>query len=138
MKRTTLLLFVTIFLGRVSVQSIERPDWAGFYSEVRNTPIDTKKFPFIKGEADRIKWSNVETKEGVFDWTRMDTHIRNAVKGKYYYYFFLWTGPDSPEWIYEKGVPKVVTLGNKKRDYYPFYLDPTYISYFHRFIAKPQ
>jgi hypothetical protein len=46
-----------------------------------------------------------------------------------------WTGPDSPEWIYEKGVPKVVTTGGSKRDFYPFYLDPNYISYFHRFIG---
>ena len=136
MKRTTLLLLIALFLSRGSVQSIERPDWAGFYTNGRNNTIDTKKFPFIKGEADRIKWSDIEANDGVFDWTRLDSHIRNAVMGKYYYYFVLWTGPDSPEWIYEKGVPKVLTTGASKRDFYPFYLDPNYISYFHRFIGK--
>ncbi|MEI6554291.1 MAG: hypothetical protein WCL70_01740 [Paludibacter sp.] len=136
MNRTTLLVLIALFLSRGSVQSIERPDWAGFYTNARNNTIDTKRFPFIKGEADRIKWSDVEINDGVYDWTKMDAHIRNAVKGKYYYYFVLWTGPDSPEWIYEKGVPKVLTTGGIKRDFYPFYLDPNYISYFHRFIGK--
>jgi len=136
MNRTTLLVLLALFLSRGSVQSIERPDWAGFYTNARNNVIDTKRFPYIKGEADRIKWSDVEPKDGTFDWTRMDAHIRNAVKGKYYYYFVLWTGPDSPEWIYEKGVPKVVTTGGSKRDFYPFYLDTNYVSYFHRFIGK--
>ena len=136
MKRTTLLLLIALFLSRGSVQSIERPDWAGFYTNARNNVIDIKRFPYIKGEADRIKWSDVEPKDGTFDWTKMDAHIRNAVKGKYYYYFVLWTGPDSPEWIYEKGVPKVLTTGGSKRDFYPFYLDPNYVSYFHRFIGK--
>jgi len=136
MNRTTLLVLIALFLSRGSVQSIERPDWAGFYTNARNNVIDTKRFPYIKGEADRIKWSDVEINDGVYDWTRMDAHIRNAVKGKYYYYFVLWTGPDSPEWIYEKGVPKVLTTGRVKRDFYPFYLDPNYISYFHRFIGK--
>lgn len=136
MKRTTLLLLITLFFSRGSVQSIERPDWAGFYTNGRNNIIETQKFPFIKGEADRIKWSDIESNDGVFDWTRLDAHIRNAVKGKYFYYFVLWTGPDSPEWIYEKGVPKLVTTGGSKRDFYPFYLDPNYITYFHRFIGK--
>ena len=136
MKRILFLLLIAFSLCIGSVQSIERPDWAGFYTNPRNNSIDTKKFPFIKGEADRIKWSDIESNEGVFDWTRLDSHIRNAVKGKYYYYFVLWTGPDSPEWIYENGVPKVVTTGGNKRDFYPFYLNPNYISYFHRFIGK--
>ncbi len=136
MKRITLFLFIALFLGRGSVQSIERPDWAGFYTNTRNNVIDTKRFPFIKGEADRIKWSDVESNDGVYDWTKMDAHIRNAVKGKYFYYFVLWTGSDSPEWIYEKGVPKVLIIGGNKRDFYPYYLDPNYISYFHRFIGK--
>ncbi len=136
MKRTTFLLLITLFFSRGLVQSIERPDWAGFYTNGRNNTIDTKRFPFIKGEADRIKWSDIESNDGIFDWTRLDVHIRNALKGKYFYYFVLWTGPDSPEWIYEKGVPKVITTGGNKRDFYPFYLNPNYISYFHRFIGK--
>jgi hypothetical protein len=66
----------------------------------------------------------------------MDSQIRNAVKGKYYYYFVLWTGPHSPEWIYEKGVPKVAVNGGKGQEYFPYYLDQNYINYFHRFIGK--
>jgi hypothetical protein len=66
----------------------------------------------------------------------MDSQIHNAVKGKYYYYFVLWTGPHSPEWIYEQGVPKVAVNGGKGQEYFPYYLDQNYINYFHRFIGK--
>jgi hypothetical protein len=66
----------------------------------------------------------------------MDSQIRNAVEGKYYYYFVLWTGPHSPEWIYEQGVPKVTVSGGKGKEYFPYYLDKNYINYFHRFIGK--
>jgi len=117
-------------------KDFERPQWAGFFTNCKNEKIDTERFPFIKGAADRVKWADIETSPEVYDWSKMDSQIRNAVKGKYYYYFVLWTGPHSPEWIYEKGVPKVAVKGGKGKEYFPYYLDPNYINYFHRFIGK--
>ena len=114
----------------------ERPPWAGFFAKCKDEIIDTERFPFIKGEADRVQWAEMEPEPGVYDWSKMDSHIRNAVKGKYYYYFVLWTGPHAPEWIYEQGVPKVAVSGGKGKDYFPYYLDKNYINYFHRFIGK--
>jgi hypothetical protein len=116
-------------------KSFERPPWAGFYTNSRNEPIDTKQFPFIKGVTDRIKWQDVEPAENQYDWSKMDNNIRNAVKGGYYYYFVLWTGPHSPDWIYEKGVPRVKTVGGQISDF-PYYLSPNYINYFHQFIGE--
>ena len=113
-----------------------RPDWAGFFTNSKNEKIDTKQFPFIKGQADRVKWAFIEKQPEKYDWSEMDSQIRNAVKGKYYYYFVLWTGPHSPEWIYEQGVPKVVVSGGKGKEYFPYYLDQNYINFFHRFIDK--
>jgi hypothetical protein len=78
----------------------------------------------------------MEPKPGVYDWSQMDSHVRNAVKGNYYYYFVLWTGPHAPEWIYEKGVPKVTVSGGKGKEHFPYYLDENYIKYFHSFIGK--
>ena len=113
-----------------------RPPWAGFFANSKDEMIDTARFPFVKGQADRIKWADLEPKPGVYDWSSLDSHIRNAVEGNYYYYFVLWTGPHAPEWIYEQGVPKVAVSGGKGKDYFPYYLDPNYIKYFHRFIGK--
>jgi len=114
----------------------ERPPWAGFFANSKDEMIDTARFPFVKGQADRIKWADLEPKPDVYDWSSLDSHICNAVEGNYYYYFVLWTGPHAPEWIYEQGVPKVAVSGGKGKEYFPYYLDPNYIKYFHRFIGK--
>ncbi len=141
--RTTFLLF-TLGLSQLifsqkkgnDIKDFERPQWAGFFTNCKNEKIDTERFPFIKGAADRVKWADIETSPEEYDWSKMDSQIRNAVKGKYYYYFVLWTGPHSPEWIYEQGVPKVAVKGGKGKDFFPYYLDQNYINYFHRFIGK--
>jgi hypothetical protein len=140
--RATFLLFIGLSQLTFSqkkendIKDFERPDWAGFFTNCKNEKIDTERFPFIKGAADRVKWADIETSPEVYDWSKMDSQVRNAVKGKYYYYFVLWTGPHSPEWIYEQGVPKVAVKGGKGKEYFPYYLDPNYINYFHRFIGK--
>jgi hypothetical protein len=132
---------ISLFAQKISseqVKSFERPIWAGFYTNKTSEQINTKAFPFIKGMADRIKWSDLEPQMGVYDWTKMDEKIHNAVKGKYYYYFVLWTGPHSPEWIYDQGVPKVACKGGNRsaKDVFPFYLDKNYINFFYKFIGK--
>lgn len=132
---------VSLFAQKITseqVKSFERPIWAGFYTNKTSEQINTKAFPFIKGMADRIKWSDLEPQKGVYDWSKMDEKIHNAVKGKYYYYFVLWTGPHSPEWIYEHGVPKVACKGggNNAKDVFPYYLDKKYINFFYVFIGK--
>ena len=86
-------------------KDFERPLWAGFFTNCKNEIIDTDRFPFIKGAADRVKWADIETSPEQYDWSKMDSQIRNALEGKYFYYFVLWSGPHSPEWIYEQGVP---------------------------------
>ena len=125
-------------INNEQVETVERPIWAGFYTNKTSELINTKAFPFIKGMADRIKWSDLELQKGVYDWSNMDEKIHNAVKGKYYYYFVLWTGPHSPEWIYDHGVPKVACKGGNRsaKDVFPFYLDKNYINFFYKFIGK--
>jgi len=130
------MFVITLLFAVGHATAMERPPWSGFFVNCKNERIDTARFPFVKGQADRVKWSDMEPKPGVYDWSSLDSPIRNAVEGKYYYYFVLWTGPHAPEWIYEEGVPKVAVSGGKGKDYFPYYLDPNYIKYFHRFIGK--
>jgi hypothetical protein len=128
-------IMIVLFFAINHAPAMERPPWAGFFANGKGEMIDSARFPFIKGEADRVKWADMEPKPGVYDWSKMDSHISNAAKGKYYYYFVLWTGPHSPDWIYEQGVPRVAVNGGKS-EYFPYYLDKNYINYFHRFIGK--
>ena len=134
--KTAYITLLVLLFGSITSHAIERPPWAGFFTGKANEVLDTARFPYIKGYADRVQWGNMEPEPGVYDWSKMDTRIRNAVKGKYYYYFVLWTGPHSPEWIYEQGVPKVAVSGGKGKEYFPYYLDQNYTNYFHRFIGK--
>jgi len=114
----------------------DRPIWAGFYANTTTKQVlDTYKFLFIKGIADRISWSDTEPNDSVYNWSVLDNQLALAVSKGYYYYFVSWSGPDCPVWIYSKGVRKVYT------DYtaspvYPYYLDPVYIRYYHRYIDK--
>jgi len=143
-KKGVILLFVLLGFYQLTFsqkkgnekKDFERPQWAGFFTNCKSEKIDTERFPFIKGAADRVKWADIETSPEVYDWSKMDSQILNAIKGKYYYYFVLWTGPHSPEWIYEKGVPKVAVKGGKGKDFFPYYLDQNYINYFNHFIFK--
>lgn len=143
-KKGVILLFFLLGLSQFTYsqkkgnenKDFERPQWAGFFTNCKSEKIDTDRFPFIKGAADRVKWADIETSPEVYDWSKMDSQIRNAVKGKYFYYFVLWTGPHSPEWIYEQGVPKVAVKGSKGKDFFPYYLDQNYIKYFNRLIFK--
>ena len=143
-KKGVILLFFLLGLSQFTFsqkkgnenKDFERPQWAGFFTNCKSEKIDTERFPFIKGAADRVKWADIETSPEVYDWSKMDSQIRNAVKGKYFYYFVLWTGPHSPEWIYEQGVPKVAVKGSKGKDFFPYYLDQNYINYFNRLIFK--
>jgi hypothetical protein len=143
-KKGVILLFFFLGISQLTFsqkkgnekKDFERPQWAGFFTNCKSEKIDTERFPFIKGAADRVKWADIETSPEVYDWSKMDSQIRNAVKGKYFYYFVLWTGPHSPEWIYQQGVPKVAVKGSKGKDFFPYYLDQNYINYFNRLILK--
>lgn len=133
MKKNIYLLLIIIMLCSLNLKAIERPDWAGFYSAYTSSVIDTEKFPFIKGMADRISWSDVEPQDGVYDWSTLDNALNAAIAGGYYYYFVFWVGPNSPAWIYTKGVSSFATTTKSP---YPDYKSTIYQDYFNRIITK--
>ena len=84
-----------------------------------------------------LAWSDVERKAGVFDWSGLDQAVEKAFQNKSFLYLSLGVGPEAPEWIYEKGVPKVFTDDTRhlgKWEYYPYYLAPDYKLHFNRLI----
>jgi hypothetical protein len=130
------MLMLIILFCNFSVESIERPEWAGFYTGSPKNIIDTQKYPFIKGLAGRISWSDVEPQDSVYNWSTLDNALNAAVAGGFYYYFVFWVGPDSPTWIYDKGITKIMTDFKGGSGPYPDYLNQVYTKYFNRIIGK--
>jgi len=105
----------------------------------RGETMDPAVYPFVKGTGCDANWESVEKQPGVYDWSEMDAAMDNVVKRKQSLYFSFEAGPKTPEWVYEKGVPKVVTDDTQhagKFPHYPYYLSPEYKMYYFRFITE--
>lgn len=101
--------------------------------------MDPKAYPFVKGTSCDAPWDEVEKKPGVYDWSKMDQAVEFVYKNKTSLYFSFEAGPKTPDWVYEKGVPKVVTNDKRhagKFPYYPYYPSPEYKKYYHRFLRE--
>lgn len=107
----------------------------------RGASFDPTEYPFLKGSSFGQRWAEVEGKPGVFDWSGLDRAVEQAHQRKMFLYLSLEAGPESPEWIYAQGVPRVMTKGEKEKHVekwngYPYYLAPAYKTYFQRLIAE--
>lgn len=94
---------------------------AGCWGIMGNPDDISQKYP-MKGYMIKARWSEVEVKQSVYDWTEMDEKIRAAIdanekldcKEEFEYLpkpkvgLALNIGPDSPQWIYNT-VPKLIT-----------------------------
>jgi len=125
-KIVSTILFALCLCLSVSAQNnadqyiTERPPWAGVWYNTWNKVPDFSEFQgMVAGEAGRLKWKDLEPKKGKFDFSDLKNKLQRAKNNNYYFYIELWTGENSPAWIYSNGVPKV----NGK---YPFYLDEDY------------
>ena len=100
----------------------------------RSGDYSNEQFPFLKGTAISIKWSDFESQKGQYNWELINTILQKTAQSNQYVYLQLNIGPDSPEWIYENGVPKVevnaIEQNNgseEKFSNYPYYLSPSYL-----------
>ena len=105
----------------------------------RGETMDPKEYPYVRGTGCDANWDSVEKKPGVYDWSAMDAAMESVVKHNESLYFSFEAGPKTPDWAYEKGVPKVVTDDKQhagKFPFYPYYLSPEYKMYYFRFITE--
>ena len=121
----------------LSVQAAPPSSAFGVWS--RGGGDDVKDLPFVRGSAAGGSWADIEKSPGVYDWSAIDAAVERAQRVNNFLFLSFEVGPDAPEWIYEKGVPKVVTdntMHQKKFPFYPYYLSPQYKLYFQRFITE--
>lgn len=122
----------------------DRPEWFGAWWRGGDNPQEMKeKFPYIRGVFVGMKWANIEPRKGEFDWAYFDKELTRYARAGFVIQYIIMVGPDSPEWIYDNGVPLVTTSTTisprgtphpwKK---YPYYLDPDYKTYYHNMIRQ--
>ena len=133
-----LVLRSLICISLISVmQAAPPPSSFGVWD--RGSSFDQKEYPFLKGLTCSLRWRDVEKQPGVFDWSELDEALQKAVAQNEFVYLALEAGPDSPEWIYARGVPKVITDDRKhqgKWSHYPYYVSPAYITFYTRVLTN--
>ncbi|MCX7012843.1 MAG: beta-galactosidase [Candidatus Sumerlaeota bacterium] len=102
---------------------------------VRGKNYDLSEFPYRGVEVDPA-WADIEPSEGVFDWRDFDAGLEKATDLGFYTFISINVGPMSPMWLYDIGIPKVMTQHRVRTGPYPYYLDPRHVSYYHRLIEE--
>ena len=104
--------------------------WTG-----RGSVITSENTDLIKGIMVSSHWRDLEPEKGKWNWNVIKPRIMQATNAGKHVGMIVYVGPDSPDWIYENGVPKVTTPDKKnvrggshkaRFPYYPYYLDSNY------------
>jgi hypothetical protein len=132
------ILIALIAFSEIAISQVG-PQPSSFGVWDRGEAMDIKQYPFLKGTSCDFPWNEVEKTPEVYDWSILDKAIERAYKEKISLYISFEAGPKTPEWVYEKGVPKVITNASNNPgafDHYPYYLSPEYKKYYHRFLSE--
>lgn len=128
---TGLCLLVALFCRNASCVETARPDWVGIWSIWGG---ENYQRPWLKGSVIALSWKNVEPKDGQFNFSSLDRAITKVCSTGQRYLVKVYV-EDCPEWLYEKGVPKVLIDYSGRRNgiqeswqptTFPYYLDATY------------
>lgn len=140
---TLLMLLLSGTMAQVSVAQSALPletygiwdrDGAGFDPGNPN-------YDYLRGIGYTSSWARIQPDDSSsYNWEDIQKTIDWAAKKKLTMFLGIGAGPDSPEWIYENGVPRVYTTvtreAHKRWPYYPYYLDPDYKRHYFRFIRE--
>ena len=105
--------------------------WAGW----KPGQISQAECPELRSVPLILKWDSLEPTAGRYAFAEeLGRPLKAAYEGGLYLTLMIWVGPAAPEWIYQNGVPRVITnrnvnaLGQKTdgQKEYPYYLHPEY------------
>lgn len=132
-KKNLLLLFVAV--SALSAFGQSRSDKSYPFGIWTGSNITPQNVDLVRGRMVACHWRDLEPQKGQWDWSVIEPRIVQAANAGKHIGMIVYVGPDSPDWIYENGVPKVTTPdkinvrggSHKARfPYYPYYLDPNY------------
>jgi len=101
-KISLICLISTCYCSMVEAE----PPTSAFGVWDRGETKDPHEYPFLKGTSCDAPWDSVEKQPGVYDWSVMDQAVESAYRNKISIYFSFEAGPKTPDWVYQKGVPK--------------------------------
>ncbi len=83
-------------------------------------------YDFYRGWDITYTWKELEPEKGNYNWKYFDDQLKIAAAHHLYIGFMIWTGQNSPEWLYKNGVPEVLMNTDKKYNRFPYYLNAVY------------
>ncbi len=114
-----------------------------FNNFLRKFDHNLKSNKYLSGVYLNAKWKDLNPKDGVYKFERIDTMISLVRKNKLYYHLTIYPGYSSPEYLYEKGCVKFKAVDpNKYRKTYgqeltiPLPWDPVYKKYYYQLLEK--
>ncbi len=127
------LCFIALALAGIHNPSLaDRPDWVGIWGIWGGENYGGPEWPWYKGTIVHTTWSKIEPGKGQWNFSDLDNGLKSAADRGLYLGIKVYQGDASPNWIYNHGVPKVVTT----KDTYPYYLDPDFETHFFNMIDK--
>jgi hypothetical protein len=106
-----------------STAAAEKPDYSGIWG-IGDQKVSKEGRPWYKGQIVTVGWDEIELADNHFDWSALDDEINRVAANGLYIMVLVYTGRQSPEWIYAAGVPRVET-NFKGGSSYPYYLSDT-------------
>lgn len=113
---------------------IRRPYFCGVWGIWGGENVSAKGRPWFKGVVATTDWDKIEPQNGHFVWDSIDNKVRKITSKGLYVMMMIYHGDVCPNWVYEAGVPRVVSIhyGTAARAekatevVQPYYLDPNY------------
>jgi len=101
--------------------------------------VGADTYPGMKGVPAVVGWNELEPWDGEFQWRLIDDVFEKCAANGLYTFSMIWYLPPNPEWLYEKGVPRVEIDTFKAEDdgefaHIPYPFSEKYEFYFHRAI----
>ncbi|CAN5233648.1 hypothetical protein BH11BAC6_BH11BAC6_15570 [soil metagenome] len=101
-------------------------------------PMSLIQYPELRGRLSNFRWKDIELSDNNWSWAAFDSDLTSRTADGAPVTFMIYTKEDAPDWIYDKGVPKVTEKDSKGNvvGYSPYFADPLYKSLFQRMIQK--
>jgi len=125
------LVAVAVGVGAEARPGYGISSWAGW----NPGQISRAECPELRSVPLILKWDSLESAPGQYAFdNQLGKPLKAAQADGLYVTVMIWVGPAAPKWIYDQGVPKVITdrevnaLGQKTNGQktYPYYLHPEY------------